>query len=101
MPETVTRFRCVLASDFNQPLNWSYTFVYARGYSYMTDNAEACMNCHVMQAPTPTAMPMAMPKITPSASLSLILYCFGWHSTHWNIEMSPKFIGCLNGSFAL
>lgn len=27
----------------------AYTFVYARGYSYMTDNAEACMNCHVMQ----------------------------------------------------
>ena len=26
-----------------------YTFVYARGYSYMTDNAEACVNCHVMQ----------------------------------------------------
>ena len=27
----------------------TYTFVYARGYSYMTDNAEACVNCHVMQ----------------------------------------------------
>lgn len=27
----------------------AYTFVYARGYSYMTDNAEACVNCHVMQ----------------------------------------------------
>src|SRR5215510_16385563 len=27
----------------------TYTFVYARGYSYMTDNAEACMNCHIMQ----------------------------------------------------
>ena len=26
-----------------------YTFVYARGYSYMTDNAEACVNCHIMQ----------------------------------------------------
>ena len=26
----------------------AYTFVYARGYSYMTDNAEACMNIHVM-----------------------------------------------------
>ncbi len=27
----------------------AYTFVYARGYSYMTDNAEACVNCHIMQ----------------------------------------------------
>jgi len=27
----------------------AYTFVYAQGYSYMTDNAEACVNCHVMR----------------------------------------------------
>lgn len=27
----------------------SYTFVYARGYSYMSDRSEACTNCHVMQ----------------------------------------------------
>src|SRR5687767_15805560 len=27
----------------------TYTFVYARGYSYMTDNPEACANCHIMQ----------------------------------------------------
>ena len=27
----------------------AYTFVYARGYAYMTDNAEACVNCHIMQ----------------------------------------------------
>ena len=27
----------------------TYTFVYARGYSYMTDNPEACVNCHIMQ----------------------------------------------------
>ncbi|MCK5861079.1 MAG: cytochrome c nitrite reductase small subunit [Candidatus Hydrogenedentes bacterium] len=27
----------------------SYTFVYARGFSYMTDAPEACANCHVMQ----------------------------------------------------
>src|SRR5688572_19586022 len=26
-----------------------YTFVYARGYSYMTDDPEACVNCHIMQ----------------------------------------------------
>jgi cytochrome c nitrite reductase small subunit len=25
-----------------------FTFVYARGYSYMTDNPAACANCHVM-----------------------------------------------------
>ena len=27
----------------------SYTFIYARGYSYMTNNPAACANCHVMQ----------------------------------------------------
>jgi cytochrome c nitrite reductase small subunit len=26
-----------------------YTFVYARGYSYLTNDAAACANCHVMQ----------------------------------------------------
>jgi cytochrome c nitrite reductase small subunit len=27
----------------------AYTFIYAQGASYMTDNPEACMNCHVMR----------------------------------------------------
>ncbi|MBI5020561.1 MAG: cytochrome c nitrite reductase small subunit [Ignavibacteriales bacterium] len=27
----------------------SYTFIYAKGYSYMTDNPAACDNCHVME----------------------------------------------------
>jgi cytochrome c nitrite reductase small subunit len=26
-----------------------YTFVYARGYSYLTNDPQACANCHVMQ----------------------------------------------------
>ena len=26
-----------------------YTFIYAKGYSYLTNNPEACANCHVMQ----------------------------------------------------
>jgi cytochrome c nitrite reductase small subunit len=26
-----------------------YTFVYAKGYSYLTNNPAACANCHVMQ----------------------------------------------------
>ena len=26
-----------------------YTFVYARGYAYLTNNPQACTNCHVMQ----------------------------------------------------
>jgi cytochrome c nitrite reductase small subunit len=26
-----------------------YTFVYAKGYSYLTNNPTACANCHVMQ----------------------------------------------------
>ena len=27
----------------------SYTFVYARGYSYLTNDPAACVNCHVMR----------------------------------------------------
>ena len=27
----------------------SYTFVYAKGYSYLTNDPQACANCHVMQ----------------------------------------------------
>lgn len=27
----------------------SYTFVYARGYSYLTNDPAACANCHVMR----------------------------------------------------
>ena len=26
-----------------------YTFIYARGYSYMTNDPEACANCHIME----------------------------------------------------
>ena len=26
-----------------------YTFIYARGYSYLTNDPRACVNCHVMQ----------------------------------------------------
>lgn len=26
-----------------------YTFVYARGYAYLTDDPRACVNCHVMR----------------------------------------------------
>lgn len=27
----------------------AYTFVYAKGYSYLVDNPNACANCHVME----------------------------------------------------
>jgi cytochrome c nitrite reductase small subunit len=27
----------------------SYTFYYARGYSYLSDNPQACVNCHIMR----------------------------------------------------
>jgi cytochrome c nitrite reductase small subunit len=26
-----------------------YTFIYAKGYSYMTNNPASCANCHIMQ----------------------------------------------------
>ena len=28
----------------------AYTFVYARGYSYITNDPQACANCHIMRA---------------------------------------------------
>lgn len=28
----------------------AYTFIYARGASYLTDKPEACINCHVMRS---------------------------------------------------
>jgi cytochrome c nitrite reductase small subunit len=28
----------------------AYTFIYAKGYSYLTNDPAACANCHVMQA---------------------------------------------------
>src|SRR5687767_9559237 len=27
----------------------AYTFVYAKGYSYLTNSPEACANCHIMR----------------------------------------------------
>jgi cytochrome c nitrite reductase small subunit len=27
----------------------SFTFVYAKGYSYLTNDPQACAHCHVMQ----------------------------------------------------
>lgn len=30
-----------------------YTFIYARGYSYMTNDPQACANCHVIGGPLP------------------------------------------------
>jgi cytochrome c nitrite reductase small subunit len=27
----------------------TYTFVYAKGYSYLTNNPQACANCHIME----------------------------------------------------
>ena len=40
-------------------------------------------------------------KLLLHPQLLTTYFFFGWHSTHWNIEMSPRFIGCLNGSLAL
>lgn len=27
----------------------AYSFIYARGYSYLSDDPKACINCHIMQ----------------------------------------------------
>ncbi|HND85948.1 MAG TPA: NapC/NirT family cytochrome c, partial [Pseudobdellovibrionaceae bacterium] len=26
-----------------------YVFIYAKGYSYMSDDPQACINCHIMR----------------------------------------------------
>jgi cytochrome c nitrite reductase small subunit len=31
-------------------MDWDFTFGYARGASYLTDEAAACANCHIMGA---------------------------------------------------
>jgi cytochrome c nitrite reductase small subunit len=46
--------RPVLALSFGVPLGLvlglgAFTFVYAKGGSYMTDRAAACANCHIMR----------------------------------------------------
>ncbi|WP_413581803.1 cytochrome c nitrite reductase small subunit [Bdellovibrio sp. HCB288] len=28
----------------------AYSFIYAKGYSYLSDDPKACINCHIMQA---------------------------------------------------
>jgi cytochrome c nitrite reductase small subunit len=48
----VTRPRLVLAAALLMGVMigiGSYTFVYAKGYSYLTNDPQACANCHVMR----------------------------------------------------
>ncbi len=50
----VPAMRPVLALSFGVPLGLvlglgAFTFVYAKGGSYMTDRAAACANCHIMR----------------------------------------------------
>ena len=46
----MTRFEWVLAATVGVLCGLGvFTFGYARGGSYLTDNPEACANCHVMQ----------------------------------------------------
>ena len=45
----VTRYLLLLAVALGLLIGiGGYTFLYARGASYLTDNPEACANCHVM-----------------------------------------------------
>jgi cytochrome c nitrite reductase small subunit len=48
-PRAQTIARVVLAVAIGLALGVvGYTFVYARGYSYLSDDPAACVNCHVM-----------------------------------------------------
>ncbi len=52
MRKAVTRMRLVIAFGMFVGVAagvGGYTFIYAKGYSYLTDNPEACANCHIMQ----------------------------------------------------
>lgn len=48
-PETVAAVVLAVLLGFAVGMG-SYTFVYARGASYLGDDPEACANCHVMRA---------------------------------------------------
>ena len=50
-----------------------FTFWYARGASYLTDDPRACINCHVMAPPRAKRRRLAKPLVNkprPSASTS-------------------------------
>lgn len=44
-PQSVLLFSLVLGVALGIGV---FTFIYAKGYSYMTDDPDACANCHVM-----------------------------------------------------
>ncbi len=44
----------------------AYTFIYAKGYSYLTNNPAACANCHVMQAQYDAWMKSSHHSVAPA-----------------------------------
>src|SRR5436305_576548 len=48
MPRTVVSISAALLLGIALGLG-AYTFIYAKGYSYLTNDPAACTNCHVMQ----------------------------------------------------
>jgi cytochrome c nitrite reductase small subunit len=47
---TISRVSLVLALIVGATVGiGSYTFIYARGYSYLTNDPQACANCHIMR----------------------------------------------------
>lgn len=57
----------------------TFTFVYARGYSYLFDDPQACINCHVMREQYQTWQISAHRQVT----------CNGCHTPH---DLAGKYV---------
>ncbi len=64
-----------------------YTFVYARGYSYLLDDPAACVNCHVMRENYSSWVVSSHRTVT----------CNGCHTPH---EVVPKYLTKAENGFA-
>ncbi len=65
----------------------AYTFVYARGYSYLSDDPTACVNCHVMRENYSAWVVSSHRTVT----------CNGCHTPH---ELVPKYLVKAQNGFA-
>jgi cytochrome c nitrite reductase small subunit len=65
----------------------SYTFLYARGYSYLLDDPQACVNCHVMRDNFDSWI------VSSHRSVS----CNGCHTPH---EVAEKYLVKAENGFA-
>ena len=66
-----------------------FTFVYAKGYSYLTDNSETCANCHIMDDHFSAWL---------KSSHKAVAGCNDCHTPHDNVA-SKYWVKATNGFF--